>query len=234
MQIKRFPEPKHPQLDSNYKKLSKENDKCDAPLPCPLFKKGNILADIACGSGQFAHFMAHSNPQCRVIGIDLDEEAIKTANQRFRLPNLTFEIGEAHAFMQRYASRLDFLNCKTSLHHFDNLNFFINLACNAIALYGFMVIKDFDRNRAFECLDAKFGRKLYEWRCNMDDEKFLDTLKRFGYLENPQVNSYLSVMAAYTPEEVQAAVQKQGKTFEGEIISDKHPSTFTLLARRTS
>lgn len=54
--------------------------------------KGEKVLDVGCGSGILAAMLARSSG-ASVLGIDINESAIRFARSRFRLPNLEYRIG---------------------------------------------------------------------------------------------------------------------------------------------
>jgi 2-polyprenyl-3-methyl-5-hydroxy-6-metoxy-1,4-benzoquinol methylase len=70
--------------------------------------KDDIVLDCGCGSGVITHFLS---PYChRVVGVDINEDAIKYASQKFQEPNISF--------IQRSVDELDF-----SAHYFSKVFF---------------------------------------------------------------------------------------------------------------
>lgn len=53
--------------------------------------KNKIILDIACGEGYGSHLLAETAKH--VTGIDIDEETVSSANERYAIPNLTFQPG---------------------------------------------------------------------------------------------------------------------------------------------
>src|SRR6516162_10746050 len=59
-----------------------------------LLDPGSRIADMGCGSGSGTYQLALLNPQIRVIGVDINPESIRIATDKFKLPNLTFMVGD--------------------------------------------------------------------------------------------------------------------------------------------
>ena len=58
-----------------------------------ILPKGAKLANMGCGDGQVTYAMAKLHPDLEFIGIDYDEKLIKSAEETFKLPNLSFHVG---------------------------------------------------------------------------------------------------------------------------------------------
>ena len=66
---------------------------CPLPKIAALVPQSGVILDLGCGHGLFTQLLARSAPQRRVIGIDLDADKIKVA-QQLNLPNLEFAVGD--------------------------------------------------------------------------------------------------------------------------------------------
>src|SRR5215510_8830760 len=60
-----------------------------------LLDPGARIADMGCGSGSGTYELALLNPQIRVIGVDINPESVRLAQEKFKLPNLAFVVGDA-------------------------------------------------------------------------------------------------------------------------------------------
>lgn len=77
------------------------------------------ILDAGCGTGVGTEYLVHLNPQAQVLGIDLSERAIATAQERCRrsgADRVTFQnlsIYDAH----QLPGQFDWINCVGVLHH---------------------------------------------------------------------------------------------------------------------
>jgi cyclopropane fatty-acyl-phospholipid synthase-like methyltransferase len=87
---------------------------------------GDHLLEIASGSGGPALYLAKKF-QCRVTGIDINEEGIKTANQAARdtnIPNVSFRLADVNQQLPFAEGTFDGLMCTDSMNHFrDRLGY---------------------------------------------------------------------------------------------------------------
>ena len=79
---------------------------------------GKLILDAGCGSGYKALVLALANPGARVIGVDLSEQSVKLAKQRFEFHQLTG--GEFHQLSLLEIGQLglefDYINCDETLY----------------------------------------------------------------------------------------------------------------------
>lgn len=61
-----------------------------------LVPEAGVILDLGCGHGLFTQLLARSAPQRQVIGVDLDADKIKVA-QQLKFPNLEFKVGDVAA-----------------------------------------------------------------------------------------------------------------------------------------
>jgi SAM-dependent methyltransferase len=79
-----------------------------------LLDKGALVADAGCGSGVASYYLARLNPQVRVIGIDLDPQAIEACRKRYPAPNLSFQVGNV---AEPLGLEADAILSSSTLHH---------------------------------------------------------------------------------------------------------------------
>jgi ubiquinone/menaquinone biosynthesis C-methylase UbiE len=78
------------------------------------------LLEIASGSGGPALYLAKKF-QCRITGIDINEEGIRTANQAAResnIPNVSFQLADVNQHLPFDDETFDGLMCTDSMNHF--------------------------------------------------------------------------------------------------------------------
>ena len=89
--------------------------------------KGDHLLEIASGSGGPALYLAEKF-HCRITGLDINEEGIKTANQHALesgIPNASFQLVDVDQRLPFEDETFDAVMCTDSMNHFRNrLNYF--------------------------------------------------------------------------------------------------------------
>src|SRR5215510_15151472 len=86
-----------------------------------LLDPGARIADMGCGSGSGTYQLALLNPQIRVIGVDINPEAVRIASEKYRLPNLSFVVGDV-ADPLFADDPLDGILSSSTLHHVYTFN----------------------------------------------------------------------------------------------------------------
>ena len=84
--------------------------------------KGDHLLEVASGSGGPALYLA-GKYKCRITGIDINEEGIKTANQRALAAGITdvkFQFGDVNQGLSIGDQTFDAVMCIDSMNHFRN------------------------------------------------------------------------------------------------------------------
>ncbi len=82
------------------------------------------ILDAGCGTGSSTEYLIHLNPEASVLGIDLSEGAIKTAQERCRRSGISTPGTPTPEFRQlslydadQLDGQFDFINCVGVLHH---------------------------------------------------------------------------------------------------------------------
>ena len=81
---------------------------------------GDHLLEVASGSGGPALYLA-SKFKCRITGIDINEEGIKTANQaavNAKIPEAQFQLGNVDEKLPFHDDTFDAVMCMDSMNHF--------------------------------------------------------------------------------------------------------------------
>jgi SAM-dependent methyltransferase len=115
-----------------------------------LLDAGSRVADMGCGSGSGTYQLALLNPQIQVIGVDINPESVRFAADKFKLPNLTFRVGDA-AEPLFADDPLDGILSSSTLHHVYTFNGYSHEAVrHALANHlrclrpdGVFVLRDF-------------------------------------------------------------------------------------------
>jgi trans-aconitate methyltransferase len=58
-------------------------------------KSYHTILDIGCGSGKITALIAQKAPESRVVGVDASESMIKAAQEKYKLPHLSFQVADA-------------------------------------------------------------------------------------------------------------------------------------------
>ncbi|TWT15030.1 trans-aconitate 2-methyltransferase [Reyranella sp. CPCC 100927] len=58
---------------------------------------GARILDLGCGSGALSARLALLAPGAHVVGVDIDPQTVALAGEKYQLPNLSFEVGDAAA-----------------------------------------------------------------------------------------------------------------------------------------
>lgn len=86
-----------------------------------LLDPGARIADMGCGSGSGTYQLALLNPQIHVVGVDINPEAVRIAGEKYRLPNLSFVVGDV-ADPLFADDPLDGVLSSSTLHHVYTFN----------------------------------------------------------------------------------------------------------------
>jgi len=147
-------------------------------------KNGNIV-DIGCGYGIFANYLASQSKKRKVIGIDLVQERISTANKIYgHLSNLNFickDITDAQL------PKTDVITVIDVLHHIpsEDLQNQLLKSCNTVlSKDGKLILKDLDTkprwkylfNYVHDYIMTKGAPVLYQ-----DQDKIKNLLKNSGF-----------------------------------------------------
>ncbi len=114
-----------------------------------LLARGTV-ADMGMGSGAGSHALAALYPELRVVGVDVSPEMVALARERWRLPNLSFQLGDIAAPCFPPGT-LDGVFDSSVLHHvtsfsgYDHSSAARALAVQAgeLAIHGVLIVRDF-------------------------------------------------------------------------------------------
>src|SRR5215470_16622949 len=108
------------------------------------------VADMGMGSGQGSHALAALYPRLDVGGVDIDATMVELARESYRLPNLSFVVGDVAGALFPEAS-LDGIFDSSVLHHVTSFGGYRHdNAAQALAAQvtelrpgGVLVVRDF-------------------------------------------------------------------------------------------
>jgi SAM-dependent methyltransferase len=145
---------------------------------------------MGCGSGSGTHQLALLNPQIRVIGVDINPEAVRIAAEKYKLPNLSFVVGDV-ADPLFADDPLDGVLSSSTLHHVYTFNGYSRAAVRrAMASHmrclregGVFVLRDFVRPApATVLLELSAAPSGGDTIANLSDA---DLLQRFARTARP-------------------------------------------------
>ncbi len=100
-------------------------------------QKSDTLLDVGCGAGVFSYEMAlHGG---KVIGLDYSETNVRAVRERYHLPNLSFEVGDAVA-MPFNEETFDSILATEIIEHVQEDNKFVNECYRVLKKNGKVVI----------------------------------------------------------------------------------------------
>jgi len=136
----------------------RRTDRSFAPLTGRLLQRAQEFAavsvlDIGCGAGELSLAMAGDRPESRVVGVDISPQLVAAARERgARDGNVTFEVGDAAAWLPGAADRPDLLLSRHGVMFFDEpVTAFAHLRAIAAprAALLFSCFRDRDDNALF-------------------------------------------------------------------------------------
>ncbi len=166
----RYSEPDQEILVKLYRDLNFANEDLSYnPISTELTRQicnlvpGSTVLDVACCTGRNTKILSLAYPDCNIIGVDLDKEAIRLARRKFQAPNIEFQEGNVYDLPQR---EIAMALCNSSLHHFDNMPSAIRRMTETLKKQGALVIRDFDRTLIYNFLPEEKIHRLEALRKN--------------------------------------------------------------------
>jgi SAM-dependent methyltransferase len=128
------------------------------------------IADMGMGSGMGSHALAALYPALEVVGVDINDEMVRLARERFDLANLTFVVGDIAEPVFENGS-LDGIFDSSVLHHVTSFNGYdhdaaarcLAVQARELAEGGVLVVRDF--------LDPGPGEVFLDVRADDGDEE---------------------------------------------------------------
>lgn len=112
---------------------------------------GGILIDVGMASGTSTAILAKLFPKQQLIGVDINQQMVNLAQQKYQAPNLSFRVDDGETLDSFAENSVDgFFNC-SAIHHITSYNGYNNNRAHAslerqVALLrvgGVLVIRDF-------------------------------------------------------------------------------------------
>ncbi len=114
-----------------------------------LLTRGKV-ADMGMGSGTGSEALASLYPALEVVGVDVNPEMVRLAEERFALPNLSFVVGDIAAPCFEEGS-LDAIFNSSVLHHVTTFNGYnhhaagqaLDVQARQLRTHGTLIVRDF-------------------------------------------------------------------------------------------
>ncbi|MEK7802335.1 MAG: methyltransferase domain-containing protein, partial [Pseudomonadota bacterium] len=131
-----------------------------------LLDAGAVVLDAGCHDGETTYTMAVLHPDCKFIGLDIDAALIKKANQKFSLPNLSFQVGNIYTDLGE--ENYDLIINSFFLHEVYSASFYneklIQLALEkqykALRSNGTLLVRDYVNPNPAEYVLIEFTDKI--------------------------------------------------------------------------
>jgi ubiquinone/menaquinone biosynthesis C-methylase UbiE len=206
-----------------------------------ISSSGPIL-EVGCGTGAMAAALAATFPGSKVVGLDIEKESIDYARARNSAPNLEYRVGDAHDLSQ-YRGTQGMVVFQASFHHFGDIRVALEQAYQALVPEGMLFGIDLNRDALVSPSPEgdrigdflALAEMIYRIRSAESDSAYVDFLESQGDLSSGDaimILSMLSYMAAYTPEEVEAAMQGIGFAEFFVIPYGEYDSDLILVAKK--
>jgi ubiquinone biosynthesis O-methyltransferase len=100
---------------------------------------GTTILDIGCGAGITSYLIAKKLPMAKVLGVDLNPDAIKIAEAAFKLPNLSFQnvAAEKLAFEKKTFDCILFLEI---IEHIENPGLILDTCHKLLKTGGTLIV----------------------------------------------------------------------------------------------
>lgn len=127
------------------------------------YVNGLEVLDIACGTGKGSYMMAKNGEAKKVLGCDLDSNAIRYASNRFQLENLSYKIENAQELT--FENKFDVVISFETIEHLVDYNGFLKSVNKAMKPGGLFLISTPISNIEF---DSKPNNPFHiqEWGFN--------------------------------------------------------------------
>ena len=89
-----------------------------------LLNPGSVVLDAGCRAGEMTYAMAVLNPHFEYIGMDINPASIREATERFKRPNLKFQVGNIYTDLGE--GKYDLIVNSFFLHEIYSASFYNN------------------------------------------------------------------------------------------------------------
>ncbi|MCX6171910.1 MAG: class I SAM-dependent methyltransferase [Flavobacterium sp.] len=117
---------------------STEDHHIDRYLIATKYVENKLVLDIACGSGYGTYIIASKGKANKVIGVDLNEDAIQYGNYKYKNDSVERLVGDATNF--KYKNKFDVVVSFETIEHIKNYNLFIENLYNNLNYGGLLII----------------------------------------------------------------------------------------------
>jgi ubiquinone/menaquinone biosynthesis C-methylase UbiE len=171
-----------------------------------------LIIDIACGTGEFTGALAKRFPN-KVVGIDINPSALKLGTERYPdIPNLEFREGDVYSLSKMYENEAGLVTANAALHNFEDLDGALKQVYQALQKNGAFFFMDLNPEQILKRRDLKI---IYSARRQMGDDDFvrrviLPIRERGKNGDMLDIALAMSIMAAYTKEEISEPIRRVG------------------------
>lgn len=119
--------------------------------------KGKKVAEIGCGRGGGAYYVARQFQPESLVGVDFSSKCVDMARERYQLRGLSFATGDAEALTYPDNSFDAIINIESS-HCYGNVDKFLSEARRILRPGGHLLFADFRDIEQVETLRQQFSR----------------------------------------------------------------------------
>ena len=99
---------------------------------------GKEVLDIACGSGYGTYLLAHKGNASKVVGVDLNDQAVKYGNHRYSHPNIKRIVGDATEVT--FEKQFDVVVSFETIEHIPHVQKFVQNIYQNLKVGGILAI----------------------------------------------------------------------------------------------
>jgi 2-polyprenyl-3-methyl-5-hydroxy-6-metoxy-1,4-benzoquinol methylase len=137
------------------------------------------VVDIGCGFGLFGLYFGITHPDIQIVGLDKQQHRIgmaRTTAARLGVGNVTFEVGDAEAYVQTTPVRAAYM--LDILHHIRRPAAYSLLSslASALAPGGRLIIKDIETAPRYKRCFTWALDKAMDWRAPVDYWHTIDVM----------------------------------------------------------